>query len=129
MGVLHLVINPRFPTWLDRLPTPIRGETSAGLRYLNEHGRAAVLPDVRHRIQTSRHFPDLSEVRVNLTVEGRPYAIRVLTCFVDQDRALLGCVGGDKEGYTTRTGRDWHDDYVPVADEVVDRYLKRKETP
>jgi len=45
--------------------------------------------------------------------------------FVDQDRVLLVCVGGDKEGYKDLTGRDWYDDYVPVADVVVDTYLRR----
>lgn len=84
-----------------------------------------MLPDVRHRIQSSQHFPDVGEVRVNRTVGGRRYVIRGLTCFVEDDRTLLVCVGGDKEGYQARTGRDWYQDYVPVADQVVDIYLVR----
>ena len=67
----------------------------------------------------------MSEVRVNMSVDDQRYAVRVLTCFVDQDRVLLACVGGDKEGYEDLTGRDWYDDYVPVADVVVDTYLRR----
>ena len=42
------------------------GEVHEPLDYLQEHGRAAALPDVRHGIQISRHFPDMSEVRVGI---------------------------------------------------------------
>jgi hypothetical protein len=45
-------------------------------------------------------------------------------CFVDEDRALLVCVAGDKDGYQERVGRDWYDDYVLVADRVADSYKK-----
>ncbi|MGH9122844.1 MAG: hypothetical protein ACRDYC_13030 [Acidimicrobiales bacterium] len=66
----------------------------------------------------------MSEVRVNVTLAERRYAVRILTCFVDQDRALLACIGGDKEGYEIRAGHDWYDDYVPVANQLIDPYLK-----
>jgi hypothetical protein len=95
-----------------------------GVEYLREHGRGAVLPDVRHRIQTSRHFPDMSEVRADQLVEDRRFVMRVLVCFVDEDRTLLVCVGGNKDRYQERVGRDWYDDYVPAADQVVDSYTK-----
>lgn len=36
---------------------------------------------------------------------------------------LLVFAGGAKEGYEVRTGRDWYEDYVPVADHLVVRYL------
>jgi hypothetical protein len=122
---LRLVQHPRFGGWLAGLPSAIAVATADGVTYLCEHGRGAVLPDVRHRIQTSQHYPDMSEVRVDKIDDGRRYAVRVLTCFVDDDRTLLVCVGGDKEGYEARTGRDWYDDYVPVADHVVVRYLAK----
>jgi hypothetical protein len=98
---------------------------AGGLGYLCDHGRGAVLPDVRQRIQKSRHYPDMSEVRADRVVGERRYVVRVLTCFVEDDRILLVCVGGDKEGYQPRTGRDWYEDYVPAADQVVDAYLTR----
>ncbi len=81
-------------------------------------------PDVRHRIQISRHFPDMSEVRADQLVVGRHYVLRVLVCFVDDDHTLLVCVAGNKDGYQERVGRDWYDDYVPVADRVVDSHKK-----
>jgi len=68
-----------------------------GIEYVGEHGRGAVLPDVRHRIQTSRHFPDMSEVRADQLVGGRRFVTRVLVCFVDEDQTLLVCIGANKD--------------------------------
>ena len=126
MGVpLRLVRVPQFDPWLRKLPVIVAAEVSDGLDYLAEHGRGAVLPDVRHRIQISRHFPDLSEVRTDHIADGRRWLMRVLVCFADQDSMLVVCLGGNKAGYEARTGRDWYDDHVPVADQIVDRYLMR----
>jgi hypothetical protein len=78
----------RLPTPPDasrRLPTPpdaSRAEVDEALSYLEEHGRGAALPDVRHRIQTSRHFPDMSEVRVTIDDE---HVYRVLVGFGPND--------------------------------------------
>jgi len=69
----------------------------------------------------------MSEVRVHDEVGDRHYVLRVLTCFVHDDRAVLVCVAGNKHNYEQRTGRDWYQDYVPVADEIVTRYLRRQE--
>lgn len=85
------------------------------LDYLREHGRAAALPDVRHRIQASRHFPHMSEVRVNVD-DGHVY--RVLVGFGPDDVPAL-LLGGNKAG----TGNRWYDESVPVADERFDTYL------
>ena len=108
-----------------QLPVVVAAEIAALLEYLSEHGRGATLPYVRHRIQISRHFPDMSELRTDHTVEGTRYVMRVLTCFIDRDQGVLVCVGGNKEGWQERTGHDWYDDYVLVADQIVDRYLTR----
>ncbi|MGC8512351.1 MAG: hypothetical protein ACP5P1_04830 [Acidimicrobiales bacterium] len=96
-----------------------------GIEYPRDHGRGAVLPDVRHRIQISRHFPDMREVRADQLVDGHRFVMRVLVCFVDEDQTLLVCIAGNKEGYEERTGRDWYDYYVPVANQVADIYEKR----
>jgi hypothetical protein len=103
----------------------VAAEIAALLDYLTEHGRGATLPYVRHRIQISRHFPDMSELRTDHTVEAVRYVMRVLTCFIDGDRGVLVCVGGNKRGWQERTGHDWYDDFVPVADQIVDRYVTR----
>lgn len=124
---LQLAQHPEFRTWLGRLPKPVALSVAEGVRYLLEHGRQADLPDVRHHIQTSRHYPDMSEVRVDMVVDGKPHVLRTLTCFLHKDTVLLVCIAGNKDGYLKRTGRDWYDDYVPVADEVVDWFLQEHE--
>ncbi|MHB8263658.1 MAG: hypothetical protein ACYDGY_07910 [Acidimicrobiales bacterium] len=111
-----LVEHPHFRTWLAYLPSIVAAEVVDGLEYLSEHGRGAVLPLVRHRMQTSRHFPDMSEVRVDHLAGKRRFAVRVLVCFVDNDQVLVVCVGGDKHRYEEAAGSGWYDDYVPVAD-------------
>jgi hypothetical protein len=85
------------------------------LAYLEEHGRAAALPDVRHRIQTSRHFPDMSEVRIDVD-DGHVY--RVLVGFGPDGRAAL-LVAGNKAG----VGNAWYEANVAVADQRFDAYL------
>jgi hypothetical protein len=80
--------------------------------YLEEHGRAAALPDVRHRIQTSRHFPAVSEVRIDLD-KGRVY--RVLVGFGPDERPAL-LLAGNKAG----VGNPWYDTNVSIADERFD---------
>lgn len=61
---------PYFDRWVGELPGVVAAEIVALLEYLCEHGRGATLPYVRHRIQISRHFPDLSELRTDHTVDG-----------------------------------------------------------
>ena len=115
---------PALPALAGLATRSVAAKVVDGIEYLREHGRGAVLPDVRHRIQTSRHFPDMSEVRADQLVGGRRFVMRVLVCFVDEDQTLLVCIGGNKDRYQERVGRDWYDDYVPAADQVVDSYRK-----
>ena len=103
----------------------VAAEIASCIEYLCEHGRESVLPDVRHRIQTSRHFPDMSEVRTDHTIDGRRYLMRVLSCFADADTTIVVRVGGNKDRYEARTGRDWYADYVSVADLIVDHYRSK----
>lgn len=84
------------------------------LAYLEEHGRAAALPDVRHRVQTSRHFPGMSEVRID--VDGHVY--RVLVGFGPDERPAL-LLAGDKAGIANA----WYEANVPLADQRFDAYL------
>jgi hypothetical protein len=92
-----------------------RGEVDEALDYLQEHGRAAALPDVRHRIQTSRHFPRVSEVRVNVDED---HVYRVLVGFGPHDVPAL-LLAGNK----ARLGNRWYDENVPVADGRFDTHL------
>lgn len=111
---MKIVRSLQFISWLATLTKQERAVVDDGLEYLNQFGREAALPDVRHRIQTSRHFPDMSEMRVEC---GRRY-LRVLVAFASAD-TLVVLVGGDK----TNLGNAWYDLAIPLADELFDKYL------
>jgi hypothetical protein len=107
--------HPEVAEWLSQLDDETRAEVDEAIAYLAQQGRAAALPDVRHRIQTSRHFPDMSEIRVDL---DRSHLYRVLVGFgSDQVPALL--LAGNKAGIEDT----WYTANVPVADARFDTYL------
>jgi hypothetical protein len=117
--------HPQVATWLANLEDEARAEVDQALAYLEQHGRAAALPDVRHRVQTAKHFPNMSEVRVDI---GQDQAYRVLVGFGPDDVPAL-LLAGNKAGI----GNAWYVSNVPVADERFDAYLralaKSKEKP
>jgi hypothetical protein len=114
----------RIDGWLGARPVEVAAEIAALLDYLCEHGRGASLPYVRHRIQTSRNFPDMSEIRTDQWVEEDRYLMRVLTCFVDEDSKVLVCFGGNKHRWEQGHEGDWYETYVPVADVIVEQYRR-----
>jgi hypothetical protein len=101
--------------WLEALSDEERAAVDEALAYLGQFGRAAALPDVRHRVQTSSHYPDMSEVRVDLD-ESRIF--RLLACFDPDDLPVL-LIGGNKAQLLNR----WYDQAVPKADELFEEYL------
>ncbi len=116
-----------FDKWLGAQPVEVAAEIAALLDYLCEHGRAESLPYVRHRIQTSRNFPDMSEIRTDQSIEGLRYVTRVLTCFVDDDSKVLVCLGGNKHRWEQEHQGGWYETYVPVADSIIEKYVGRGE--
>lgn len=116
-----------FTRWLARLPDSVAREVDADLDYLTEFGRAAVLPTVRHRIQTSDHFPDMSETRTSVEERDRSWVVRCLVVIADGDRVLACCIGGDKAAWgREHPGGDWYDAYVPVADRIFNAIRAEK---
>lgn len=93
---MNLWENPHFSTWVQRLPNNAAVEVRAAIGYLVEYGRGAQLDLVRHRIQISSNFPDMSEVRVLVRQLPHDLVLRVLTCFVDNDSTLLVCVAATR---------------------------------
>lgn len=112
---MSLPRHPQVAEWLRSLDKLSRADVDEALAYLERHGRAAALPDVRHRIQTSRHFPHMSEVRVDV---DRDHVYRVLIGFGPDDVPGL-LLAGNKAGI----GNRWYEANVPVADERFDMYL------
>lgn len=125
--VAQLVRYKAFNQWFAGLPVEVAAEIAAALNYLCEHGRGAALPIVRHRIQISKKFPDMSEIRTDHVLDGKRYVMRVLTCFVDNDSRILVCLGGNKHGWEEENTTDWYEAFVPIADEITDMYLGRGE--
>ncbi len=113
---------PHFNRWLTTLPTDAAEQILGGLDYLTEFGRAAQLDDVRHRIQTSRHYPDMSEVRVLHRSTPHDLVLRVLTVFAENDQTIVVCVAGDKAAWQRTHGTDWYDHAIPIADQIFDHY-------
>lgn len=117
---VRMVFSGSFRSWFERLVAldeALARELAADLAYLAEHGRAAALPSVRHRIQGSRHYPDMSEIRTRHN-DGPGPVLRVLVVFHAQDTAVVVLVGGDKQ----RLGNAWYDQAIPLADHMYDRY-------
>ena len=107
--------HPQVAEWLRGQTIDERAEVDEGLGYLEEHGRAAAMPDVRHRIVTSRHYPNMSEVRIDLDTNR---VFRILVGFGPDDRPAL-LLAGNKSG----VGNPWYDQHVPIADRHFDDYL------
>jgi hypothetical protein len=122
---MELRQHPEVGRWLADLDDVTRAAVDEGLEYLEQHGRAAVLPDVRLRIQTSRHYPDMGEVRVYIDDD---HVYRVLFVFDAGERPVL-VFAGNKAGI----GNPWYDANVPIADARFDTYVdalrKSKEGP
>jgi hypothetical protein len=115
--------NPNFERWLQGLPDDAATEVRSAIEYLLEHGRGAQLDLVRHRIQISSHYPDMSEVRVLFPAKPTDLVLRILTCFVNDDKMLLVLVAGDKALWARTKQADWYDTHVPIADAITTHYL------
>lgn len=92
-----------------------RVEVDEAIAYLEQHGVAAAMPDVKLRIQISRHYPAMGEVRSDPDAD---HLFRVLFCFDGTTPVLL--VGGNKAPRPTA----WYDEAVPLADDLFDEYLR-----
>lgn len=112
--VVSLPRHPQVAEWLGNLDVTTRALVDDALAYLEEFGRAAALPDVRHHISQSAHARDMSEVRVFV---DELHVYRVLVGFGPDDRPAL-LLAGNK----ARIGNPWYDANVPIADERLEIY-------
>jgi hypothetical protein len=120
--------HPLYLKWLSDLPVEAADEVVSAMNYLTEFGRSAQLDLARHRIQTSKHFPHMSEVRVRYRASPDDFILRVLTVFAENDSVLVVCFAGDKARWARDQQTDWYETAVPIADQVFDRYLLMKGT-
>ena len=113
--VARIVYHPLITKLIHRLPELLQADIDESFRYLAEHGRAAQLPDVRHRIAGD---PNLTETRNQATIDHRRYTIRSLIVFHTDD-LLVATVIGDKDQWPAERG-DWYDTWVPTAHQVYE---------
>ena len=102
-----------FASWYNSL-TPEQQDALAGrIELLELHGPNLKRPIVGE-IQSSRHAPQMKELRVS--AEGQ---LRVLFAF-DPRRAAILLLGGD----TTGRWAEWYRTAIPEADRLYDAYLE-----
>lgn len=53
--------------------------------------------------------------------------MRALTCFADVDTIVILCLSGNKDRTRPAPAGTWYDEYVPVADRIVDHYCSKGE--
>ena len=114
--------HPLYLARLNSLPLDAAAAVVSAVDYLTEFGRGAQLDLVRHRIQTSKHFPDMSEARIRHQAQPHDLVLRILTVFTNNDRTLVVCFAGDKAKWARTNTTDWYDTAIPIADQVFDRY-------
>ena len=99
--------HPLYLAWLSSLPVEAAAAVVSAMDYLTEFGRGAQLDLTRHRIQTSKHFPDMSEARIRHPAQPHDLILRVLTVFSNNDRTLVVCFVGDKAKWARTNTTDW----------------------
>jgi len=104
--------NPKVAEYLAALPNQLRLEVYDALRYFEQFGTAAQLPDVAPIISLDQTW----ETRTQMTITGRRYTIRVLIRLHSPTKALA-TVAGDKDRWSTDQG-DWYDAYGTISDAV-----------
>ncbi len=115
---MKVVADPRFLAWYRNLPTSWRAAVNGLLRYLAVQGRDVHEPRAK-RIESSRHWPDMWELRDDSLQET---ALRVLFGFHGDDEAVV-LVGGNKKG----NWLEWYVMAIPSADDRYDQFRRRKE--
>jgi hypothetical protein len=101
-----------FEKWWNTLTEGAQNSVSASVDLLAENGAMLSFP-YSSGLSNSRH----SHMR-ELRIQHRGKPIRVFYAF-DPRRHVILLIGGDK------TGNDrFYDEYVPIADQLYDEYLK-----
>lgn len=102
----------QFEEWWESLSEELQNGVGAAIEELEEQGPGLGRPLV-DTISGSRHH-NMKELRP--IVYGN---IRVLFAFDPRRHAIL-LIGGDKTGQWKR----WYAEYIPMADDLFDAYLK-----
>ena len=96
MAAVHRWDHPLYLAWLNSLPGEAAAAVVSAVDYLTEFGHNAQLDLARHRIQTSKRFPDMTKARIRDQTQAHDLILRVLTIFTNNDQTLVVCFAGDK---------------------------------
>lgn len=118
---MRVIADPRFARWYRELAPAMRASVASLLGYL-----AATVPgDLARpraaRINGSRHFPRLWELRRAEQRGERELVLRVLVALHD-DTTAVALMGGDKTGNWV----EWYEMAIPTADAYYDEFLRRQ---
>ncbi len=108
-----------FETWWNGLTQEEQIELDAKVRLLEQHG--PVLPRPHSDVIVTSKHANMKELRGKVVFLDRRAELRVLYAF-DRRRMAILLIGGDKTG-----NPKWYEEYVPVADRLLDDHLKQIE--
>lgn len=116
-----MVADPRFARWYQALPPATRASVASLLGFLATSAPDSLCRPRAARIESSRHFPKLWELRRADQQGDREVVLRVLVALHDEASAVA-LVGGDKFGHWVR----WYEVAIPMADAYYDDFLRRQ---
>lgn len=104
-----------FGQWWNILSEEEQEDVAATVEVLEERGPTLREP-LSKVILSSRHHPDLKELRISSTGGDR---LRVFYAFDPQRTAIL-LIGGNKTGRWEK----FYDEFIPFADALYDEHLR-----
>jgi hypothetical protein len=104
-----------FGEWWDSLTEDEQDDVEVTVGVLRDKGPLLKEP-LSKVIESSRHYPDMKELRISSTGGDR---LRVMYVFDSRRRAIL-LIGGNKTGQWTK----FYQEYVPIADDLYDEHLR-----
>lgn len=120
-GPWEVEVTDEFHDWWLTLSEQQQESLTARVDLLIEHGPTLGRPTV-DSIKGSRH-PNMKEIRCS---SGG--ALRVLFAFDPRSAAIL-LIGGNKAADADGpVWNDWYDDFVPIADDMLDEHIQELRT-
>ncbi len=113
--------DPRFARWYRGLSPAMRASIASMLGFVAANGPDALTRPRAARVESSRHFPRLWELRRAEHQGQREVVLRVLVA-LHSDTTAVVLVGGDKAGNWV----EWYEVAVPTADAYYDEFLRRQ---
>jgi hypothetical protein len=115
MTIWEVEFTNEFEEWWNSLSETEQDDIDTVVRVLERQGPLLKEP-LSKRIETSRHYPDMKELRITSTGGDRLRTFYVL----DPRRTAILLIGGNKTGQW----EEFYYEYIPIADALYDEHLK-----